>query len=94
MQKRSSKQKRPRDLNALAHSNVVQLTGEGGPDAASNPPIKPQCTPEERSAAAPLPRIGGPRGGKARAAVLTPEQRRDIAKKAGSGKVAEDTNTV
>ena len=41
---------------------------------------------ERRAAAAILGRRGGLKGGKARAAKLTPEQRREIAKKAASAR--------
>lgn len=67
MPKRSSK---PRDLNALAAQIVHEATGESVPDLAKNP------------AAVALGRLGGQKGGKARAAKLTPERRSEIARKA------------
>ena len=46
----------------------------------------PELTPEERHAAAvALGRLGGKKGGKARAAKLTPEQRSEGARKAAQG---------
>jgi hypothetical protein len=71
MPDRSSKPKRPRDLNALA-ANIVQAATEGepDPDAGKDP------------AAVNLGRRGGLKGGRARAAKLTPEQRKAIAQKA------------
>ncbi len=79
---RSSKPKRPRDINALAAQIVAEATGEVGetpdPDAGKNP------------AAVELGRLGGLKGGKARAAKLTPEQRREIAKKAAAARWAKD----
>jgi len=63
--------KRPTDLNRLAASIVDEATGNApDPDAGKNP------------AAVALGRLGGAKGGKARAAKLTPEQRSEIAKKA------------
>jgi hypothetical protein len=70
MPKRSSK---PRDLNALAASIVAEATGEPVDDG-KNP------------AAVALGRLGGQKGGKARAAKLTPEERREIAKKAAEAR--------
>ncbi len=57
--------KRPRDPNALAHYVVGRLTGE-------------IAAPQERAkdpAAVELGRRGGQKGGKARAARLSPEER-------------------
>jgi len=73
MPKRSSKKKNIRDTNVLASSIIEQATGETSPkpeDANKNP------------AAVALGRLGGLKGGKARADKLTPEQRREIARKA------------
>ena len=63
-----------RDLNQIAASIVAQGTGEGKP-ALESKPIK-------NSAAVALGRLGGIKGGKARAAVLSSERRKEIAKKA------------
>lgn len=74
MPDRSSTHKRPRDLNQLAAS-LVEITTEG----------EPETVPDIRDpAAVSLGRRGGLKGGKARAAKLTPEQRREIAKKAAA----------
>ena len=67
MPKRSSRL----DLNQLAKSIVDQATG--------NAPIEP-AKPEKNKAAQELGRLGGLKGGKARAEKLTPEQRSDIAR--------------
>jgi hypothetical protein len=56
------------DINTLAASIVEQTTGE---------PVR-----EKNPAAVALGRLGGIKGGKARAKKLTPEQRTAIAKKA------------
>lgn len=69
MPDRSSKPKRPVDINRAAFSIVQEATGEA-PEDTRNP------------AAVELGRKGGLKGGAARAASLTPEQRSEIAKKA------------
>ena len=69
MPKRSSKGRK--DLNTLAASIVAQATGNAPPaDDDKNP------------AAVALGRLGGLKGGKARADALTPAKRKAIAKKA------------
>jgi len=71
MPKRSSK-RRPRDLNELAASIVADTTSEEPePDA-----------PEKNPAAVELGRLGGKKGGKARAARMTPEERAESARRA------------
>jgi len=74
MPKRSGKKQ---DLNEKAFCIVRQLTGEEPkpePDAGKNP------------AAVALGRLGGLKGGKARAEKLTPEQRQSMAKKAATAR--------
>jgi hypothetical protein len=61
-----SSKKRPQDVNVLAASIVEEATGESG----KNPH------------AVALGRLGGKKGGPARAKKLTPEQRKEIARKA------------
>ena len=63
------------DLNQLAKRIVDEATGEA--------PITP-APPEKNKAAQELGRLGGIKGGAARASKLTPEQRSDIAKKAAA----------
>lgn len=73
MPNRSSKPKRPRDPSQLAKLIVDIATGESedtNPDEGKNPH------------AVALGRLGGKKGGRARAAKLTPEQRKEIARKA------------
>jgi hypothetical protein len=73
MPKRSSK---PRDLNRLASAIVQEATGEA-----------PEELPSDKNPhAVALGRLGGQKGGKARAKKLTPEQRREIARKAASAR--------
>ena len=69
--------KRPRDPNAMARSIVDEATGGAEPTdpyEGKNP------------AAVELGRLGGQKGGKARAEKLGPEQRSEIAKKAAEAR--------
>ncbi len=74
MPTRSSK---PRDANQAAKHILDQLTG----DAPKEEPL-----PVKNAAAVALGRLGGQKGGAARAKALTAEQRSDIAKKAAAGR--------
>jgi hypothetical protein len=65
----------PRDPNQLAKMIVDMATGNAPPE-----PEKPAKNP----AAVALGRLGGPKGGKARAAALSPARRKAIAKKAAA----------
>ena len=67
-------QKRPRDTNRLAWQVVQEATGQ-----ATRPAEKPDT---RNPAAVALSRLGASKGGKARAAALSPAKRRAIAKKA------------
>lgn len=67
--------KRPRDINQLAKMIVDEATNE-------EPTTTPANQPEKNKAAQELGRLGGLKGGKARAEKLTPEERKEIAKKA------------
>ena len=69
MPKRSSKKKNIRDINVLAASIVEQSTEEPTP--------KPVDT-TKNLAAVTLGRLGGLKGGKARANKLTSEKRKEI----------------
>ena len=71
MPKRSSS---PKDLNQIAASIVAQSTGQSLPVV--------QLKPEKNPAAVALGRLGGLKGGKARAAKLSPQTRKQIARKA------------
>jgi len=78
MPDRTSK-KRPRDINQLAAAIVNEATREDGPQEQ----IAPDA-PEKNPHAQALGRLGGLKGGKARAAKLTPAQRSKIAKEAAA----------
>ena len=64
--------KRPRDLNALAQAIVTEAT-EGAP---------PEPESDKNPAAVALGRLGGQKGGRARAAKLSPEERSEAARRA------------
>jgi hypothetical protein len=74
MPKRSSiRKKHPNDVNELAYQIVRDLTSEeSSPEKPKNP------------AAVALGRLGGLKGGKARAEKLSPKRRKEIAKKAAA----------
>lgn len=63
-----------RDLNTTAFSIVQQSTGQAAPQSAKNP------------AAVALGRLGGLKGGKARADALSKKRRSDIAKAAAKAR--------
>lgn len=75
MPERSSKRK---DINELAKAIVDQATGQAEPEEVDEPQKNP--------AAVELGRLGGKKGGKARAEKLTPEQRSEIARKAAQAR--------
>lgn len=82
MAKRSSRKKKEHDFAVTAFRVVQEATGE-----AEEPEGVPEPTAEERhNAAVILGRKGGQKGGKARAANLTPEQRREAARKAAAAR--------
>jgi len=78
----SKRPQRPDDVNLLARAIVEQATG--GPLT----PTEPTPTPPtgKNPAAVELGRLGGLKGGKARAAKLSAEQRKAIAKKAAESR--------
>ena len=71
MPNRSSKPKRPSDINQLAKFIVEEATGQ-----------RPKSEPPKNPAAVALGRLGGMKGGPARAAALSKKRRKAIAKKA------------
>jgi hypothetical protein len=76
MPKRSSKKKNIRDVNVLAAHIVEESTGE-------------ELAPKEdgkNPAAVALGRLGGKKGGIARKNALTPERRKEIARKAAQAR--------
>jgi hypothetical protein len=83
MPKRSSN-KKPHDLNELAASIVDAATG--GEECIPELQAVQHTPPKKNPHAVALGRLGGKKGGPARAAKLTPEQRREIAKKAAEAR--------
>ena len=73
MQKRSSM---PRDVNQRAKLIADMVWGEA----------EPEPEPTKNPNAVALGKLGGAKGGKARAAKLTPEKRSEIAKKAAAAR--------
>ncbi len=73
MPERSSK-KRPRDLNQLA-AKIAEIATEGE---------KPEAESGKNPNAVALGRLGGRKGGVARASKLTPERRSEIARQAAA----------
>ena len=76
MPKRSSKQK---DIQQLAKSILDAVVPDAEP---AKPEAKKPAEKEKNPAAVALGRLGGKKGGAARAAKLTPAERKAIAKKA------------
>jgi hypothetical protein len=83
MPERSRTPKQPEDLSPSAFRVVQEATNEEE---------KPEA-PEKNAHAVALGRIGGKKGGKARAAKLTPEQRRESAKRAAAARWSEHSTT-
>lgn len=73
----TDKPKRPRDPNQLAKFVADVATGQLPTDSE---------LAEARSAESKLGRIGGLKGGRARAEALSPEQRREIAQRAAAAR--------
>ena len=92
MPNRSSKPKLPADVNQRGKAIVDFLTRDRDdePEAAAEPvpdPPKPEIVLDLiREAARALGKLGGLKGGKARAARMTPGQRSEIAKKAAAAR--------
>jgi len=90
MPNRSSKPpKRPRDVNELAALLVAEATAEDSPVTEPEPveselELEPPPDDGKNPAAVALGRLGGKKGGPARMAKLTPEERTALAKKAAA----------
>ena len=80
MPQRSSKKREPRDINELAFNVVKDLTSEEPPEEGE----------KKNPHAVALGRLGGLKGGKARAEKLSPKRRKEIAKKAASIRWKQD----
>jgi hypothetical protein len=84
MPSRASKP-RPRDPNLLARSVVEDLIGE----RLDGTPIEAPIEQPKNAAAVALSKLGASKGGKARAAALSPTKRRSIARKAAQARWGE-----
>jgi hypothetical protein len=73
--------KRPRDPNQLAKSIIDIATGQ------IQPPVDKELSPASQ-----LGRLGGLKGGKARAEKLSAEERSEIARKAAASRWRKDDN--
>lgn len=80
-----SKDKRPRDINQLAKLIVDISTGEVEDTISES---------KKNQAAVSLGRLGGLKGGKARAKKLTAKRRREIAQKAAQTRWAKHNNPI
>jgi hypothetical protein len=82
MPKRTSKKSKPADITLLARAIVEEATGELLTDRP--PPQEPPKDPihEKNPNAVALGKLGGKKGGNARATKLSPERRKEIAQKA------------
>ena len=74
-----SRKKRPRDINQLAAQIVAEATGEESPAAEAS---------SKNPHAQALGRLGGKKGGPARAAKMTAEERRESARRAAQARWA------
>ncbi len=81
-----SRTKRPRDVNQLAKFIVDLVTSEDKPDEAV-----PDAPSEKNPNAVALGRLGGLKGGKARAEKMTPEERSAVAKRAAAKRWSKAT---
>jgi hypothetical protein len=82
MPKRSSKKSKPTDISQLARTIVEEATGESLTDPPSPKEPRQETTHKKNPAAVALGKLGGKKGGPARAKKLSPEQRKAIAEKA------------
>lgn len=72
------------DVNQLAYATVLRATGQ------APPPPRPE--PEKNPAAVALGKLGGAKGGKARAASLSAKRKTAIARKAARARWAKDAD--
>ena len=80
-----SKKRRPRDPNQLAYQIMLESTGQAPKlDPTAQP--EPVADPSKNPHAVALGRLGGLKGGEARAAALSPRKRSAIAAKAAKAR--------
>jgi hypothetical protein len=90
MPERSTKQ-RPRDPNQLAYQIMLESTGQAPKFDLTQPQPKPM-DPAKNPHAVALGRLGGLKGGEARAAALSPRKRSQIAAKAARARWGKKPN--
>lgn len=83
MVKGTRKKKRDYDFSITAYRVVQEAIGQGEPEAKQT---KPELIDGKNPHAVALGRLGGLKGGKARANKLTPEQRKEIAQQAAKAR--------
>jgi len=81
----------PKDVNVNAFEILQAVTGESAEESVKK---KKPVEPEKNPAAVALGRLGGLKGGKARAAKLTPKKRSEIAKKAAKLRWAAKADNI
>lgn len=81
MPNRSRSKQGPPDINETAHRVLLEAIGEAPVESG---------TDGKNAAAVALGRLGGAKGGKARAAKMTPEQRSESAKRAALARWHKD----
>lgn len=77
--------KRPRDPNQLAYRIIQEATGQA-PKYDPSQDLSLEADPTKNPHAVALGRLGGLKGGAARAAALTPKKRSQIAAKAAKAR--------
>ena len=81
-----AKQKLSTDVNVTAFEILKAVTGEPATISLQGKPAKKPPTPQKNPAAVALGRLGGLKGGKARAKNLSAKKRSDIARKAAKAR--------
>jgi hypothetical protein len=82
MPKRTSKNSKPTDISQLARAIVEEATGESLTDQPRSQEPSKDPPRKKNPAAVALGKLGGKKGGLARAKKLTPERLKEIAQKA------------
>jgi hypothetical protein len=85
MPERSKTPSRPRDPNQLAYEIMLESTGQAPKYEPGQEKLKP-VDPSKNPHAVALGRLGGLKGGEARAAALSPRKRSQIAAKAAKAR--------
>jgi hypothetical protein len=81
-----AKKKPESDVNVTAFEILRAVTDEPADSPIKGKPAKKKELPKKNPAAVALGRLGGMKGGKARAKKLSAKQRKDIAKKAAKAR--------